>query len=408
MLSARKGETASFLAGLYRRLSAADILDESSGGGVAGWQNYIHSLSQPKDCVDLSFCKYKCRMRHFSFGKRVILTLASIPMLMLLAVKRGRATGSVPDVPTSTLLLEESPLISSEDIFPEALKEDYSEMVAILRSGRPQAPFTSTARSLYRRARRSHPLSFHYGFWVAKELSIYSGYLIDYSPRAIAVYDAERNVALPVITELCERHGCKFISFMHGEYPYESIQAFMGFSKYYVWDEHYVRLFRDDLRCKIGSYEVYIPPKYRKAHVLPGRESKVDHDFTYYLSGEKAESFPSIAATLLALQAKGYRCAVRFHPRCSDRLAVFEGFEGLCIEDPNETSMEESLRSTLRVVGVFSTALLEAWACGVDVVVDDISDPDLYRYLIERQGAILCRRHKLMSEFFSTNERASN
>lgn len=234
------------------------------------------------------------------------------------------------------------------------------------------------------------------------ELATHSHILINYNPEVVFVYINERNIASPVLTSMYENESRELCSFMHGEYPLQLIMAFMSFSKYYVWDDSYINMFRNDLRCQIKEYVVYTPKKLRKKWDL---ENNVPTYFcTYYFSGESEESVIKVAEALLKFHKKGKQCSVRPHPRdLLHRKLLEETFKGtdICIENALEFPLKDSLGRTEYVVGLQSTVLSEAFIEGKQIVLDDFSDGEHFDILQMQKFNVLNKPHLLFSELIN-------
>ena len=183
---------------------------------------------------------------------------------------------------------------------------------------------------------------------------------------------------------------------MHGEYLLQLIQAYSHFSEYYVWDEIYIEMFRDRLKCKTQAYKVYTPAKLLPKWKL--NEIEPDHFFTYYFSGESEITVKKLSGIVHELNAAGIVCKVRPHPRYSHYEYIKRCFTEDEIENPLVVSLQESFGKTKYVVGLSTTVLTEAYNEGKIVVIDDITNRSQFINLADRYSISLKRKHILLSE----------
>ena len=167
----------------------------------------------------------------------------------------------------------------------------------------------------------------------------------------VAVYVNERNVASPILKEIYSAQNRRFISFMHGEYLLNMIQAYMSFTDYYVWDDSYIDTFSGFLKSDITHYHVYKPLKLQKKWNL--EKIVPEYTFTYYFSNESKDAIKIIADTFSVFRQNGYKCKVRPHPRFMQNIQdMADEFKGVLIETPSEVTLEESLGNTEFVIGL--------------------------------------------------------
>ena len=381
---------------LYKKFVVSEIKNADTVPDVAEWKILLANLGEPTDALDAAFKKYRCRSRYMSKKKALALDAAAEAVLLRADLRVKKPIGRLKEPEEGVLLVETRKEIDYHEVAPEELIARYPTVrtTPILLQA-PYGELVEEAVPLYREARqryRSHP---YFVLFLLKELTKHSHYLLENNPAATALFGEERNLASPVLRKLYEDSGRKLISFMHGEYLLQLIQAYMGFSEYWVWDEQYVDMFSRELRCGIGEYHVYTPRKLRKKWHLEDIEP--EYYCTYYFSGESERAVRAVAEVFRELQARGARCLVRPHPRYSHRELIDSVF-GDMVEDPRSVSMEESLGRTRYVVGLSTTVHSEAYVEGRIPVIDDRTDPDKFRSLADREYIALKRPHRLLSE----------
>lgn len=361
------------------------------------WAQLLNSMPAPKDGIDVAYNKHLCRMSYFSVPKKILMNVLSAGALILSLPKILKKVGPGRAVKKGALLLETQERIGYHDVVPQEMLDSFKEIAYVEKKDASAGPMVDAARKLFFQCVRRHPFSFWFIFLVQKELALHSSYLQNYDMEACALYVYEKPTAGPVVTELYEATGRRLISFMHGEYLLQLPQCYMKFSEYYVWDEAYADMFKNDLNCHISKYTVYAPLKLQKKWHL--EEIEPEYFCTYYFSSEKLDAMYKIAEVLNALTAKGYKCKVRPHPRATTYLKEMEAaLNGVYIEAPREISMHDSLAGTMYAAGTISTVLSEAYVEGRKIVIDDVSDPAMFGSLRDRKAIVLTKEHMLLSE----------
>lgn len=380
---------------IYEKYTFKYILNfNADEPNIESWNNFLTSLPLAKDDYTMSYNKYLCRMYYFPLHYKITMNFVSLFLLIILLVKiRFNNINKTMQDEEKKLLLIKSSNVSCEDIFPDELFDEFNEITEIDRIGLEKYSYNNQILDILKNIIKKHPLSYHYVFMIAKELFKISGLVDEYNPSAIVCYVNERNMASPLITSYLEKKNIEYISFMHGEYLLQLIQAYMKFSRYYVWDKHYIDMFNNDLLCKFDKIKVYTPAKYKNQY------STADPTYfcTYYFGGESDERIEKISKIFYILEDLGYKCKVRPHPRRSNYNKIHDSFKNIYIEDIRKVNLEKSLNNTEYVIGLNSTVLLEAYYGGKKVVIDDISEPERYKNLSKRKYIMLQKEHILLS-----------
>lgn len=380
---------------IYKKYVIGDIKNTEEEPDVEEWERFLASLPKPKDVFEEAHNKYLCRLTYMPENKVRLLNAAAF--FVLAANLPGLMTEKepLPKAGVKKLFLEKRD-VDYADVIPPEIPLEYPDMAE---EGETAASFRNISKEalrLYKETVRRYPTEFYFHLYVLKELAKHSCYIKKYNPSATAVYVNERNAAGPILTYLYEKSGRKLISFMHGEYLLQMIQAYMNFSEFYVWDPMYIPMFRDDLRCNIRKYIVTTPKKLTKKWHL--ENVTPDIYCTYYFSGESTASVRKIAEIFRKMDSEGKRVLVRPHPRYSHLELIAECFDPSMIEDPGTVTMEESLGRTRYAAGMHTTVLSEALVEGRMPVIDDMSDPAQFANLEKRKFVMLEREHKLLSE----------
>lgn len=399
------------IAKLYLKIVVGSIKNSNrEEPNVKEWSDFLSGFPNEYDYIDQSYFKYKCRLGYLSKWKIVLLNIGSIPFCLLMKISLWGKKKRLNRFEPGLLVIEKKNDVGYQDVIPEELLNVYAnhkespELIGLIKFS--NLVFCEEAKEILKKTIKRRPWDFYYIFWAGKELSKHSFCLLNYNPEATAVYIEERNIASPLIRELYESSGRKYISFMHGEYLLQLIQSFMGFTEYYVWDKQYVDNFKNILRCSIGKYVIYTPQKLKKKYMFEKIESSVF--CTYYFSGESRKSILKLKEIFDELSNSGHLCLIRPHPRYSDLNLIHSLFMDSVIENPSEVSIESSLGRTKYVIGLATTVLSEAYVEGKTIVIDDLSDPDKFNNLSERKFLPLQRPHILFSEFYEENKSSNN
>ena len=386
---------------IYNKLVMSNYKNFDIVPDVNEWNRFLSSLPEPKDCIDKAYNKYLCKKYYYS-GKKLAAMRAVGGIIVFFGNLLSRFPVSVKAEPSpkDRLLFEVVKDIDPKDVVPNEVLAAYSETIRVFTSRRFIGRLCRQARTLFEECKKRYPDDVYFHFLVYKDMVLHSHYLKKYNPSATMVYVSERNIASPVITELYEQRGGKFISFMHGDYLLQMIQAYMQFSEYYVWDAAYIDMFVNDLHCDPGQFKIYTPGKLLKKWDL--ENVTPEYYCTYYFSGCSRDSIGKIADAFAQLRDAGKKCKVRLHPRWgfNDDL-IRERFRDFPIEEAKDVSMEQSLASTEYAIGLNSTALHEAYTEGRKVVIDDISSPGDFKSLEDRRYIMLRKEHVLFSGLIS-------
>ena len=389
---------------LHERFVAKNLQANVDDPDVSEWMEFLGRLPEARTSVEKSYNKFLCRMHYFPRYKRFIMEFLGFfaDVFIIPITLFSNSSINKEEVHSGTLLLERSRAVPDfSDVVPQELFQDYENVVVIDNFNKKFGILCRETRKIWYDVVRRYPFSFFFHYWVFMELAAHSYFIKEYSPSATAVYVNERNVASPIITDLYESQNRKFISFMHGEYLLQLVQAHMKFSEYYVWDDSYVNMFRDALKCEA----VFIPYKPNKLKKRWNLESfKPTYYCTYYFGDETEKTIFQIAEVFSRFEKEGKKCKIRLHPRDivhKDLIKrVFEK-EKIEIEDNKNISLEESLGRTKYAVGMQTTVLFEALTEGRKIVIDDVSDPNHFRNLQDRWYRLLKSDHILLSELIN-------
>lgn len=363
---------------------------------VEAWLAFLENLPKNKDPYTQSYNKYLCRRYYLDFIYLLSMNLSAMLLLFpSLAINWFRGRKKVKKTPCAAVLVQDK-WVDYDDIFPQELRKQYIDLVVVKRE-QVNPALNDDGLKLFLKNFKKHPFQFYYNYLVLRELSFFFALRELYDPEAIIVYVNERNIASPLIKEMLEQRGVQWISFMHGDYLLQLIQAYMSFSIYYVWDAHYIPMFEEILKVDCNEYVIYTPERLKNDYSLGEKK----YDVTYYLGIENRKRLEAIAFALKKIEAAGWSFLVRPHPRSSDMDLVKQIFPSDKIEDPSLVSPKESLNRTRYAASLNSTVLMQAYYGGIGVIIDDYSDKQRYNSLEKRRYIMLEKEHRLLSEFIN-------
>ena len=341
-------------------------------------EDYINSFADPVDDIERSFNQYLCQKRNDSdalkyFAANIAAMLAYIPFLLSYRIKRKkvRFQKHYNNAVTRDFL---EPMVP--DVFGgECICQDFNE-----------GSLSKEDSNFIREVRRRYPISFYFSFKCMCRVASYSDLIKKYNPKTIFC-SAEYSFTSSILTKYCENNNTAHINLMHGEKLFNPREAFSRFTEFYVWDEDYIDIFTA-LRADKTRYIVN-PMK------LPDIEIETAFGkCVYYLQLQTRDQLIKIKETL---EKTGLDYKVRPHP-VYDTSATEEIFTKDKIENYKDVDIWESIAKGGLVISIDSTVLYQAYLKGVDIIIDDISNPDLYNELADRGYIMLDKPHRLLSE----------
>ncbi len=356
----------------------------------------LSKLNAGVDHFNNSYNKYKCVcFYHYSMGVLLLYNIASAmlyyPLYLNLKSKRRRVKKEKCE---NLLVMKRGKGIGIEDIFPEPLREQYAVVEDFMRYD--LIYLDKESKQVLKEARKRHPFSFHYNLVLMLRMANQCRIINEYNPAIICTYVCEREFSDPVLTLYSESNGVKYHGFMHGDFMYQIDHAFMQFSCYWVWDEHYKRMF-EELKCT-QSMIVYMPGKHKPAVEAKPLETDYEYYATYYFSGETKDAIDKLKPIFDALRGCGKKCKLRPHPRFSNYDHINEVFSEYFIENCKECSLKRSLETTFYCISINSTVLSEAHHSGKKVVIDDMTNRNEYNKLKDEKYIMLDKADYLLSE----------
>lgn len=187
---------------------------------------------------------------------------------------------------------------------------------------------------------------------------------------------------------------------MHGEMFYYILDAFTHFDRFYVWNEYY-RDLSVSLRCK-SEFIITRPDSINIDLDSIDIHDSEKYDIKYYLQMQDGAVLQNIANSLNEMHKAGYSVCVRYHPRTVNLDEIMKLMPDIILENPKECSIEKSIKTADYIVGLNSTVLFQAYSSGCKVIIDDVSNKDLYEKLKEMQY-MLIGKCTILSAFLKGN-----
>ncbi|MCK9472027.1 MAG: hypothetical protein M0Q88_09790 [Bacilli bacterium] len=384
---------------IYHKLTVKGIYnDERPEPDIDKWQDFVNSFPEPKDDFEQTYFKYLCRLKYFPFYYTLIINFFGFFALLYHISVLFKKPKDISKKTKDGFLVIKNPFVEYDDVLPEALKLKYGNLYDTITPQISDCFLDSVSRECLKESFKRYPFSFYFNFILFRELAMLSYYKSNYSVKAIVFSVYERQFTSPLMTYCCEKDGYDFVSFQHGEYLLNFILCFRKFTTYFIWDKHYIEVFDKNLRCSMGSYQIYTPLKYQRIINKFINHRIYEYYITYYLSNESKKRLKRIANIFTLFKNKGYKCCVRPHPRHSDMELINEYFKGFTVEDPYITNIEESIMKTKYATSLNSTVLTEAFYGGKTIVIDDYSEPERYYNLKKRKYIMLDKPHILLTD----------
>lgn len=389
------------LKSIYASINNKQVINsEKKRPGRKEQDEFLNKFQATEDPYSNSYNKYRCVcFYHYSLAVRLLYNAAAfiglMPMLLCFSLKHG----CKPKYDPNTIIVKMGLNIDINDIFPDELRNKYT--VKKHYADYSDIYLDKTARKIIANAFLRHPLSFHYILVLMIRLAAQCSIICKYNPAAVATYVCEREFSDPLLTYYSLSNGVEYHGFMHGDFMYQIDHAFLQYSCYWVWDIHYINMFKE-LKCA-GNMKIYRPAKYMP--LVNASDDPDDYEYyaTYYFSGEKKTAVKILKNAFDILKIQGKKCKIRPHPRFSNNEMINEVFKDYLIEDCRQCSLEDSLKASYLTVALNSTVLSQAYHSGKKIVIDDISDPEEFNALKEKEYILLDKADFFLSQIINMN-----
>lgn len=350
---------------------------------------FLASLSVPENNFERSFNQYLGQKYLTNKFLLLINTFSSVILLPIFIFKSYKFSFIENEKTFDCVFLSEG---VDETLIPNSLRDKYRNIINVHLHA-PGYLTISDLKFIFEIAIKY----WRYPEFILKntvKISTYSKIIKEYKPSAI-ISHIEYSFSSSVLTEYCERSKIEHINIMHGEKLFNIRDSYCNFSKFYVWDKHYVELF-EELKCRIEQFVV------EKPHSLLLKESiktsEYKYAFTYFLSDEDESTLKRIKLNLLALPIEHSKISVRLHPRYSEPKIIKTLFKEFNIQT-GETDIADSLNQTKYSISLYSTVNYQAYLKGTEVIIDDLSNKELYKKLEDLNYIMISKTNHRLSDY---------
>lgn len=341
---------------------------------------YMNSLGRPNNDIDRSYKQFLCQNYFVPFWKKCVwwvIGLLATPIAVLVLFVKGRSIHFMESIDT---VAENKGM---DEIIPAVLNVKYEINHDCWNAGSGLS--VKDVKYIVK-----HIWGWRQPYFVFKIVLLiakYSPKITKYQPKRL-IEHSEFSFGSSVITDYCHSRGVKHIDVQHGEKLRFIRDSFFHYDECYVWDEHYVKLFKE-MHAESTQFKVAIPPSLRidcKAHHKPS----VYSDYKYYLAADNEDEIKSIVASMSFAKNIGKSVKYRIHPRYTDLKVLRKYVSDEEIELPKDVSILESLSNVEYAVGSYTTVLLQAYLSGRNVLLDDVTYKKRFEQL-KAYGYILAK-----------------
>ena len=356
----------------------------------------LSEYSEPTSMMERSFYQKKCQDKINGKIQTILYDIISMilfyPILLKLYI--------ISDA--DNLQVNKADAVSLYDfdekkLLPDSIKKEYRR---IIYKDDISGCLDTTDIKFIKKIIFKYPFSFYFLIKNTIRIAMYSRLIKLYNPKAIISY-AEYSFTSSVLTEYCRTKGVKHINIMHGEKLYNIRDSFFEFDLFYVWDKHYVDLFRK-LRANGNQFILYSPECLTFRNSLIKKNIANIVDFKYYLAHPGKRDLKIIAESLRILSDKGYKIKVRPHPLLLDIDLILTYFNEDEIELAKDVTIEDSILNTNYVIAEYSTVLNQGFNSLKEIVIDDVTNPDNYEKLRELHYIMINKPHIKLSEIIKS------
>lgn len=342
------------------------------------WEEYRSHITEPTNDIERARLHYEGAMIWASCGfvLQKFESALAFPIGLLLASRKNNET--LQKKVDAVVTCSKKDFLLDSETLPEKLKQQYpafervSEKKDLFRT-LMNIHLDVDGRNLVKQVFKAYPGKPYFYMSVLLHLAQLNNLILKYQPKAIITTQTEQDFTSAVATHYCESKGIKYICVQHGEYGYNPSMAYMRFSEYYAWDQNTIDLL-ELTNLPIDYATLYTPVRYQKRYY---KTENCPFFLKYYLAGNDGpEDVEKILGILLRFSQKGFKCAMRCHPRgltTQQSLEIRCKDTGIQVENNKLCSIGESIANCEYVVAYRSTVLSEAVANKMPIIVDDLT-----------------------------------
>jgi uncharacterized SAM-binding protein YcdF (DUF218 family) len=353
----------------------------------------LEKFSEPTSNIHRSLYQYQCQMIYVPYFIKFLQNIISLLILLVYLIWPFKYKKNESSPSNIAIFLYEG---VTSDIIPKSLKNKHKNILSCTYNDGFYLGVIEK-KFIYREIMKYWYLPFFCLKNVSK-IGVYASIIHKYKPKAIIVH-SEYSFTSSILTEYCNFMGVKHINVMHGEKLFNIRDSFFKFNQFYVWDEHYIRLL-SELRAATEQFIVDVPTN---INLNISRQREHEYEYTYYLGNERVEDLLEIKKYLLKLNVPKKKVCIRYHPRYSSKDQITRIFKGFHIEDPLEVSISESLSNSKFIISLYSTVLYQAYKNNKSIIIDDLSQGDVYKKLKELKYIMINKPHLCLSSIIKKN-----
>lgn len=333
---------------------------------------YLNLLGDAKDDIDRGYKQYLCQNQLVRPRSKIVIfnVAGALGLFFLLLFFLSKRLFSIRGKHIDCLIEKKG----MPEVVPTEVREKYhpSEKYEVnLSLG------FADLRFCWRLICRA-PLHPYFVFKAMMNVARYSNLIYRYSPKTLIQF-GEFSFSSSILTEYCHSYGVSHVDVMHGEKLFNIRDAYFHYDECYVWDEHYVKLFKA-MKAEPTQFVVALPPSL-KIDSEKNRNQAAYADYKYYLALYDEMTIKQIVESMAFAVNEGKSVKYRPHPRYSDLDMLKRYVKEEDIEWPKQVSIQESIANARWAVGSFTTVMVQAYLSGKGVIMDDVAEKKEYDLL---------------------------
>lgn len=327
-------------------------------------RTFLESLDEAKDDIDRGYKQYLCQNLFVSKPKILFFNFIALLFLPFIVSYYLFKRTMVEKGEMIVAMIERKGM---DEVIPDVVIKKYKPNNLYWRQG---ASLGFSDLSFMQKLIKRAPFSPYFILKAMMNVVMYSDMFYRHSPTVMIKF-GEFSFSSSILTAFCHRHGVKHINVMHGEKLWHIGDAYFHFDECYVWDDHYIKLFRE-LKAEPTQFIVALPESLHidiKQHV----NDDVYADYKYYLAVASESEIKGVVESMQFAKRNGKKVKFRPHPRYTDIHLLKKYVDEEEIEDYKKVGILESISNLEYAVGSYTTVLSQAYFSGKKVILDDVT-----------------------------------
>ena len=311
-----------------------------------------------------SFLQYKCQMHKLPFYKKLILnfiSLIAVPLFLLILIFNSLLNRDLKENILGSreiILLGFSVTRRNKSMIPKHILKDYK--VINMNSKKITLLYDKDVWTFFLFIIKNFSFYFYFAFKILIKTTVYNYYCKKYKPVAI-IDSIEYSFTSSIMTAFLVKKNIEYINVLHGEKLFNIRDSFFRFSECWVWDRHYINLFKKLYAFK-EQFKIEVPPLYKKMkdnNIKPLKKKILKY---YWTLKKEKEELLYIFNGLNKLRKKGFKITIRYHPSLKEYFFqyIYPYCDNFIVEKPENKDIYNSLLETNYAFATCSTVLLEA------------------------------------------------